>query len=173
MLGHFWMFDRYFAWQAQGSQHLAKREGFVAVSKTMAGVGHLKRICKDACRVAGAVQETCSSGMLGGQGADFLREVVFSSIRSWGVTSAALFRGTRNTLDIWSGKLEKRIRTRLSPQHSAFPFLKEVLQELHRFECRKLPFLEEASQNCCIFLVLPTSKFEGSLAEKHRFSAFN
>ena len=26
---------------------------------TMAGVGHLKRIWKDACRVAGAVQETC------------------------------------------------------------------------------------------------------------------
>ena len=36
-------------------------------------MGHLKRICKDACRVAGAVQETCSSEMLGGQGADFLR----------------------------------------------------------------------------------------------------
>jgi len=26
----------------------------------MAGVGHLKRICKDAFSVAGAVQETCS-----------------------------------------------------------------------------------------------------------------
>ena len=33
----------------------------------MAGVGHLQRICKDACRVAGAVQETCSWEMLGGQ----------------------------------------------------------------------------------------------------------
>ena len=38
--------------------------------KTMAGVGHLKRICKDAFRVAGAVQKTCSLEMLGGQGAD-------------------------------------------------------------------------------------------------------
>ena len=44
----------------------------MAFSKTMAGVGHLKKICKDACRVAGAVQETCSSEMLG-PGADFLR----------------------------------------------------------------------------------------------------
>jgi len=33
----------------------------------MAGVGHLKRVWKDAFSVAGAVQETCSSEMLGGQ----------------------------------------------------------------------------------------------------------
>jgi len=48
----------------------------------MAGVGHLRRIWKDA---AGAVQETCSSEMLGGQGADFLRGVAFWSIRSSGL----------------------------------------------------------------------------------------
>ena len=47
----------------------AKREGFVAFPKTMAGVGHLKRICKDKFSVAGAVQETCSSELLGGPGA--------------------------------------------------------------------------------------------------------
>ena len=40
-------------------QKCAKREGLVAFPKTMAGVGHLKRICKDAFFVAGAVQETC------------------------------------------------------------------------------------------------------------------
>jgi len=44
----------------------------------MAGVGHLKRIFKDACCVAGAVQKTC-------QGVDFLREVAFGSIRSVGL----------------------------------------------------------------------------------------
>ena len=49
-------------------QKWAKREGFVAFPKTMAGVGHLKRVWKDAFRVAGAVQETCSSEMLGGSG---------------------------------------------------------------------------------------------------------
>jgi len=32
-------------------EKLAKREGFVAVSKTMAGVAHLKTIWKDECRV--------------------------------------------------------------------------------------------------------------------------
>ena len=57
----------------------------MAVSKTLASVGHVKRIWKDAFRVAGAVQETCSSEMLGGQGADFLRGVAFWSIRSVGL----------------------------------------------------------------------------------------
>ena len=51
----------------------------MAFPKTMAGVGHLKGICKDACRVAGAIQETCSSEMSGGQGADFLRGVAFGA----------------------------------------------------------------------------------------------
>jgi len=51
----------------------------------MAGVGHLKRICKDAFSVEGAVQETCSSELLGGSGADFLRGAAFWSIRSSGL----------------------------------------------------------------------------------------
>ena len=49
--------------------------------KTMAGMGYLKRICKEAFSVAGAVQEICSSELFGGPGADFLRGVVFWSIR--------------------------------------------------------------------------------------------
>ena len=46
-------------------QKWAKREGFVAFPKTIALIKHLKRICKDGFRVAGAVQETCSWEMLG------------------------------------------------------------------------------------------------------------
>ena len=67
-------------------QKRAKREGFVAFQNAMAGVGHLKRICKDEFSVAGAVQETCSSELLGCPGADFLRGAAFWSIRSsvWG-----------------------------------------------------------------------------------------
>ena len=57
----------------------------MAFPKTMAGVGHLKRICKDAFSVAGAVQETSSSELLGGLGADFLRMVTFWSLRSSGL----------------------------------------------------------------------------------------
>ena len=59
------------------SSKVSKRKGFVTFPKTMAGVGHLKRICKDAFSVAGAAQETCSSELLGGQGADFLRGIAF------------------------------------------------------------------------------------------------
>ena len=66
----------------QKCQKWAKREGFVPFPKTMAGVGHLKRTCKDAFSVAGAVQETCSSEMLIGPGAHFLRQVPFWSMRS-------------------------------------------------------------------------------------------
>ena len=58
--------------------------GFAAVAKTMGGVGHLNRICKDAFCMASAVQETCSSDMFRGQGADFLRGAAFWSIRSSG-----------------------------------------------------------------------------------------
>ena len=77
-------------------QKWGKREGLIACPKTMAGVGHLKRICKNAFSVVGAVQKTCSWEMLGGQGADFLRGVAFWRIRSVGllrwfcVTGAAL-----------------------------------------------------------------------------------
>ena len=62
-----------------------RRKVFEAFPKTMAGVGHVKRICKDAFSVANAIQETCLSEMLGGPGADFLREVAFWSIRSSGL----------------------------------------------------------------------------------------
>ena len=57
----------------------------MAFPKALAGVVHLKRICKDGFSVAGAIQETCSSERLGGQGADFLRRVAFWSIRSSGL----------------------------------------------------------------------------------------
>ena len=83
---HFWTFRCRFAWQAQGIVDLVKSgqnvRGFVAFPKTMTG---LKRICKDAFSVAGAVQETCSSELLGGLGADFLRGVAFWSLRFSGL----------------------------------------------------------------------------------------
>ena len=64
-------------------QNCAQRDSdrFVTCPKAMAAARHLQRICKDACRVAGAIQETCSSEMLGSWGADFLRLVAFWSIR--------------------------------------------------------------------------------------------
>ena len=88
----------------------------------MAGVGRLKRICQDEFSVAGAVQETCSSELLGGPGARFLRGDAFWSMRSSVLGSgilrdrcstaydlASLFRGRHSTLDRWSGKSQNAL----------------------------------------------------------------
>ena len=69
---HFWALKRRFVWQAQATdsapcQKWGKRQGFIAVPETMASVGHLKGTWKDAFRVAGTIQEICSSEMLGGR----------------------------------------------------------------------------------------------------------
>ena len=144
------------------SQKWAKREGFVVFPKTMAGVGHLKRICKDAFRVAGTVQKTCSSEMLGGQGADFLRWVAFWSLRSSGllrwfcVTGAGLpmtwhqfFVTGCRSLDRWSGKNRKTHWYEAVSAALNFPFLKEVSQNY---------------QNCIVFDVVNFENW-GSLAD--------
>ena len=146
--GHFWKLRCRKSERHCGAKHISKSkvpktegsgpllkvqmwfcEGFVAFPKTMAGVGHLQRICTNACRVAGAIQEICSSEMLGGQGADFLTGGAFWSIKplrdrcSTSYDLASLFRGRRSTLDKWSGtNISKRIGTRPSALHSTFHF---------------------------------------------------
>ena len=87
----------------------------MADPKTMAGVGHLKRVCKDACRVAGAVQETCSSEILGGPERGCIlehqifmfAEVILRDRCSTSYDLASLFRGRRSTLETWTGKIAK------------------------------------------------------------------
>ena len=154
-------------------QELAKRDGFVAFPKEMAGVGHLKRICKDAFSVAGAVQTTCSSEMLGGEGADFLIGVAFWSIRSVGLLRwfrlASIFRGRRSTLDRWSGKLAIRIGTRLSALHSTFHFWRKS-RRIALFLMLSSSKNEEVSQKCFVFDVVQF-KHWGSLAELLSFQA--
>ena len=158
-------------------QKWAKREGFVAFPKTMAGVGRLKRVCKDAFSLAGAVQETCSSELLGSPGADFLRGVAFWSIRSSGLlryaemilrdrcsTSydlASLFRGRRSTLDRLTGKIAKCTGRRPSALHSVFDVVNfekwGSLAELFRFWCCQL---KRIRKSCRIvsFLMLSSAK---------------
>ena len=153
-------------------QKRAKREGFVAFPKILASVGHLNRIWKDVFRVAGAIQETCSSEMLGGQGADFLRRVAVWSIRSSGLqmilrdrrsTShdlASLFRGGRNTSDRWSGKsLNVLVRgCQLCTQLSIFD---GSLRELLRF-CFCQLWKLRTSRRIPSFLTLSMSKLRKS-----------
>ena len=180
---HFWTFRCAFAWQGARDcapcQKWAKLEGFVAFPKTMAGVGHLKRTCKDAFRLAGAVQETCSSEMLGGQGADFLRGVAFWSqlcrlpkmiLRDRCSTSddlASIFPGRRSTFDRWSGKIAQRIGTRPSALHSTFHFWRKS-RRIASFLMLSSLNIEEVSQNCFVLDVLKFKNW-GSLAELLRF----
>ena len=178
-------------------QKWAKRESFVAFPKTMAGMGHLKRICKDAFSVAGAVQKTCSWEMLGGQGADFLRGVAFWSIRSWGllrwfcVTGAALrmtwhdFFVAGAVLSTGGVEKSQNALVRGCQLCTQLSILEGSLAELLGFWCCQVQKLkksrrialfwmlsssknEEVSQNCFVFHVVNFEKW-GRLAELLRF----
>ena len=155
-------------------QKWAKRASFVAVSKTLAGVGQLNRICKDASRVAGAVQETYSSEMLGGPGAGFLRGVRPSGLpRRFCVTArcstsydlASFFRGSRCALDRWSGKIAKRNGTRPLALHLVFHFWRTSRRIALFF--MSTPKTEE-SRRIASFLMLSTPKIE----ESRRITSF-
>ena len=153
------------------SHKWVKREGFVAFPKTMAGVGHLKRICKDAFRVADAIQKTCSSEMLGGQGADFLRGVAFWNIRSVGllrwfcVTGAALrmtwhhfFRAGAILYTGGMDKLQKAL-VRGRKRCTQLSIFEGSLAELLCFWCCQVQNLKK-SRRIVSFLTLSSSKPE-------------
>ena len=57
---------------------------------------------------------------------------------------ASLFRGRRNTLDRWSGKIEKRSRTRPSALHSTFHFRRKSGRTFLMWSSSKM---DEVSQN--------------------------
>ena len=161
---HFWTFRCRFCVVGRRDcapcQEWTKRKGFVAVSTTMAGVGHLKRIWTDAFRVAGAVQETCSFRYVRRSGRWFPERgcILEHQIFSFGkmilcdrcstlCDLASLFRGRRNALDRWSGKIAKRIGTRPSALPSTF---------------------QEVSQNCFVFEIANFKNW-GSLPKLLRF----
>ena len=76
-------------------------------------------LCRDAFSVAGAVQETCSSELLGGPGAQFPeRRLHFGASRcSTSYDPASIFRGRRSTLDRRTGKIAKCNGMRPSALH--------------------------------------------------------
>ena len=142
---------------------------------------HLKRICKDAFRVAGAVQKTCSSEMLGGQGADFLRGVAFWSIRSVGllrwfcVTGAAL-RMTWHQFFVagailrdmdWKNRKTHWHEVVSSALHSTFHFWRKP-RRIQLFLMLPNSKIEEVSQNCFVLDVVKFKKWR-SLADLFRF----
>ena len=155
-------------------QKWAKREGFVAVSKTLAGVGHLKRICKDAFCVAGAAQardmfirDVRRSGRSFPERGCILEHQIFRFAKmilrdrcSTSCDLASLFRGRRSTLDRWSGKIAKRIGTEAVSSALNFPFLKEVSQNCFVFDVVNFRKLRTVSQNRLRFLTLSSSNIK-------------
>ena len=183
---HFWTFRCRFAWQAQGDcapcQKRAKRDGSVAVSKTMAGVGHLKRICKDAFRMAGStrdmfIRDVRRSGRWFPERGCILEHQIFRFAKmilcdrcSTSYDLASLVCGKRSTLDRRSGKNAKRIGTSPSALQSTFHFWRS-LAELLRFWCCQVQKLRK-SRRICLFLMLSSSKIEEVSQNWLRFAAF-
>ena len=60
---------------------------------------------------------------------------------------ASIFRGSRSTLDRWSGKIAKRIGTRLSALHFTFHFSRKS-GRIALFLMLSRSKIEEVSQNC-------------------------
>ena len=63
---------------------------------------------------------------------------------------ASIFRGRRSTLDKWSGKIAKRIGTRLSALHFNFHFSRKS-RRIALFLMLSTLKNEEVTQNCCVF----------------------
>ena len=80
---------------------------------------------------------------------------------------ASLFRGRRNTLDRWTGKIAKRIGTRMSALYSTFHFWRKSRRILS-FLMLSTSKIEEVSQNCFVFDAVKFKNW-GSLAEFLRF----
>ena len=171
---HFWTSKRRFVWQAPGILHLAKSEQNVRVLWHFQKRWEAWDICRgsawqDGFRVAGAVQETCSSGMLGGQGADFLRgcilehqifrfaEIILHDRCSTSYDLASLFRCRRNILETWTGKKTIRIGTRLSALQSTFYFWRKS-RRITSFLMLSTSKSEEVSQNCFVLDVATVSQ---------------
>ena len=66
---------------------------------------------------------------------------------------ASLFRGRRNTLDSWNGKIANRIGTRPPALHSTFHFWRKS-RRIASFLMLSTPKNEEVLQNCFVFDVV-------------------
>ena len=111
-------------------QKSAKREGFVAISKTLGGVERLNTIRNGRPSTRDMfIRDVKRSGrrfpekgcILEHQIFRFAKMILRYRCRS-SYDLAPLFHGKRSTLDRWNGKIAKRIGTRPSALHSTFYF---------------------------------------------------
>ena len=71
---------------------------------------------------------------------------------------SSIFPGRCNTLDRWSGKIAKRIGTRLSALHFTFHFSRKP-RRIALFLMLSSSKIEEVSQNCFVLEVVKFKNF--------------
>ena len=138
----------------------------------MAGVGHLKRTWRDAFRLAGTIQATSSSKMLGGQGAAFLREVAFWSIKSSGLLKDFAWQVQ---IQVQHGAALRMTWPHFFAQVQCFRTFRQMEWKNHKTHWYEavscvlnFPFLKEFLQNCFVFEFVSFENW-GILAELLRF----
>ena len=153
-------------------QKWEKREAFVAFPKAMASAEEDLPRCIFRGRRSAIdmfIRDVRRSGRWFPERGCILRfaEMILRDRCSTSYDLASLFRGRRNTLDRWSGKIAKLIGTRPSALHSTFHFWRKS-HKIVSFLMLSTSKAEEVSQTCFVFGV---AKFRswGSLAELFRF----
>ena len=180
---HFWTFRCCFAWQAQGIVHLVKVSKtwrFCSISKNHGRRGTFEEDLQR-CIFRGRrstkdmfMRDVRRSGRWFPEGGCILEHQIFRFAKmilrdrcSTSYDLASIFRGKRNTLDRWSGKIAKRIGTRLSALNLTFHFWRKSRRILS-FLMLPTTKNEDVSQNRFVFDVVKF-KYWGSLAELLRF----
>ena len=146
---YFWTFRCAFTWQAQGIVHLKVRKtwGFCSISKSDGRRGTFEEDLQR-CMSRGRrskkvmfIRDVRRSGRWFPERGCILEhqifrfaEMILRDGRSSSYDLASLFRGRRSTFDRWTGKIAKRIGTKLL----ALPFSKEVSQNCFVFDVVKL-----------------------------------
>ena len=161
-------------------QKWAKREGFVSISKSDGRRGKFeedlqrcisrgRRSTKDMF-----IRDVRRSGRWFPERGCILEHQIFRFaemiLRDRCSTSydlASLFRGRRSTFDRWTGKIAKRIGTKLLALHSTFHFWRKS-RRIALFLMLSSWKIEEVSQKCFVCDVVNFEKW-GSLAELLRF----
>ena len=158
------------------SQKWALPQGFLSMSNIKAGVAHLKRLPgkRHFPWQATSVPETCSSEMLGGPGADFLRVVAFWSFRSSSFGKMILCDRCNTSVKpgltfSWQAQHFKQMEWKNRKTHwhrgrqlcTQLSIFEGSLAEFLRFWCCQLGKLRR-SRGIASFLTLSSSKIEES-----------
>ena len=136
-------------------QKWAKREAFVAFPKAMASAEEDLPRCIFRGRRSAIdmfIRDVRRSGRWFPERGCILRfaEMILRDRCSTSYDLASLFRGRRNTLDRWSGKIAKLIGTRPSALHSTFHFWRKS-HKIVSFLMLSTSKAEEVSQTCFVF----------------------